>query len=158
MRRVLPILLLIPLAACTGGSLTTEEQSYPVDGAVTALVVDARAAAVTVRTGAGPATVTETFRYAGDRPRTAHAMAGGTLTLTETGCRNDDVRCNVAYDIVVPATATAHIKAQAGAVKVTGLSGDITVQTEAGAVEGRALTADRVTVSSGAGGDRKSAR
>lgn len=160
MRRTRPVLLLLPLvslataatlAACTGGgAVTTDEQTYTVDGAVTALVFDARAAGITVEAGTGPVTVTESYKYAGDRPATTHAVAGGTLTLTETGC-DDDVRCEVRYRIVLPASASTQITARAGAVKLTGLAGDVTVQTEAGAVEGTALTGDRVTVSTRAG-------
>ena len=150
-RALLGILLLTPLAACTGGSVTTEDQSYTINAAITALVVDARAAAVTVESGTGAATVTETHRYADSKPQTTHTVDGSTLKLTEAGCGNDEVRCDVEYRIVVPAAASAHITAQAGAVGIAGLSGDVTVTTQAGAVEGKALAGDTVSVTTQAG-------
>jgi len=52
----------------------------------------------------------------------------------------------VHYRIRMPAAMSVDITAQAGAVKVDGVAGQIHVTTEAGAVEGRALTSDEVTV------------
>ena len=40
-RALLAILLLTPLAACTGGSVTTEEQSYTIDEPVTEMMREA---------------------------------------------------------------------------------------------------------------------
>jgi DUF4097 and DUF4098 domain-containing protein YvlB len=44
------------------------------------------------------------------------------------------------------------ITAQAGAVKLDGLAGNLRVTTEAGAVEGRGLTSDQVIIDAEAGG------
>jgi hypothetical protein len=137
--------LLLPLAACTGGS-TTDEVAYRIDEAVTALVIGARAANVDIVTGDGPVTVTEEHRYSRGRPTTAHQVDGTTLRLTESGCGDDDARCDVRYRIRLPAAMSVDITAQAGAVKMAGVGGKISVTTEAGAVEGRALTSDAVTV------------
>jgi DUF4097 and DUF4098 domain-containing protein YvlB len=138
--------LLLPLAACAGGSTTTDEMSYQIDESVTALVVGARAASVEIVTGAGPVTVTEEHRYSQGKPTTAHVVEGTTLRLTESGCGDDDVRCDVQYRIRIPAALSVDITAQAGAVKVDGVAGDIHISTQAGAVEGRTLTSDAVTV------------
>ncbi|WP_433731534.1 hypothetical protein ACQP2Y_22975 [Actinoplanes sp. CA-051413] len=138
--------LLLPLAACTGDSTTTDEMSYRIDESVTSLVIGARAASVEVMTGEGPVTVTEEHRYSRGRPTTAHEVAGTTLRLTESGCGDDDARCEVRYRIRMPAATALDITAQAGAIKVDGVAGDIRITTEAGAVEGRALTSDAVTV------------
>ena len=139
------------LAACTPGGTTTDEQSYEISEQVSALVVDGRAAAVTIGTGDGPVTVTEVYHYGDDKPGTSHRMDGSTLRLTDTGCRNDEVRCDVEFKIRVPSATTATVTAQAGAVKVTGLSGNVTVTTEAGAVEANALTGEQVAVTTQAG-------
>ena len=143
-------LVLAAVSGC-GGSTTTDEQSYQIAERIDALVVDARAAAVTIESGDGPVAVTETYRYADDKPATTHRVDGSTLRLTDTGCRNDDVRCSVEFRVHLPAAARAEITAQAGAVKVTGLTGNVSVSTQAGAVEGRALGGDEVIISTRAG-------
>jgi hypothetical protein len=143
----------VALAGCAGvgGSATTDEQSYEIAERIDSVVVDARAAAVTIETGDGPVTVTETYRFTDDKPTTSHRVDGSTLRLTDTGCRTDNARCGVEFRIHLPAAARAEITAQAGAVKVTGLTGDMSVTTQAGAVEGRALGGDEVSVSTQAG-------
>jgi hypothetical protein len=146
---------LIALTACggtDGGSTTREEQSYEISQPITALVVDARVAAVTIGTGDGPVTVKEIYRFGDDKPVTKHTVDSSTLRLTDTGCRNDEVRCDVEFQVRLPAAASLQVKAQVGAVKVTGLAGGIDVTTEAGAVEGTALSGETVSVTTQAGG------
>jgi hypothetical protein len=143
--------LLLSLAACTGGSTTAEKIDYRIDEPVTALAIGARAAGVEIRTGSGPVTVTEEYRYSKGKPATAHQVDGATLRLTESGCGDDDARCEIRYRIVVPAATSVEITAQAGAVDIAGLAGSMHVTTQAGAVEGRALTSDEVTVRTEAG-------
>jgi DUF4097 and DUF4098 domain-containing protein YvlB len=142
---------LLPLTGCTGAATTTEESSYQLDQPVTALLVDARAASVTIVVEDGPVRVTEKYRYSRSKPTTAHRVDGHALQLTESGCRDDNARCEVSYRIRVPKVTSAKITAQAGAVKVDGLAGDVHVTTEAGAVEAHALTSDQVTIRTDAG-------
>ena len=142
---------LLPVAGCSGGSTTTDELSYQIDEPVTALVIDARAASVAITVADGPVTVTEEHRYSKGKPTTAHEVEYETLRLTESGCGDDNARCDVGYTIRMPKAMSADITAQAGAVKVDGLAGDVHVTTQAGAVEGRALTSDQVTVKTEAG-------
>jgi hypothetical protein len=142
---------LIAAAAACSAKTTSGEQSYQVEGSVTALSVGARAAAVTIEAGAGPVTVTERYRYSAGKPQTSHQVGGTTLTLTESGCGDDDARCEVEYRIRVPAATSALITAQAGAVSVTGLAGDVRVTTDAGAVQGKDLSGDEVVVQTQAG-------
>jgi hypothetical protein len=85
--------LLLGVAACTGGSTTTEKVGYQIDEPVTALAIGARAAGVEIKTGSGPVTVTEEYRYSKGKPATAHQVEGATLRLTESGCADDDARC-----------------------------------------------------------------
>lgn len=147
----LTAIALLPLAACSAGSTTTEELSYQIDQSVTALVIAARAASVAIVVGDGPVTVTEEHRYSRSKPTTAHRVEGQTLRLTESGCGDDELRCDVEYRIRMPKAISAEITAQAGAVRVDGLAGDVRVTTEAGAVEGRALTSDEVIIETEAG-------
>lgn len=142
---------LLPLAACTGGSTTTDVVDYRIDESVTALVIVARAAKVDITTGDGPVTVTEEHRWSQGRPSTAHRVEGATLRLTESGCGDDDARCDVRYRIRVPAAMSLDVTAQAGAIQVDGLAGAVHVATEAGAVEARGLTGDEVVVTTEAG-------
>jgi hypothetical protein len=138
----------------TGGSTTTDQQSYEITEPIDALVVDARAAAVIVEGGDGPLTVDETYHFSDDKPATSHRVDGSTLHLTDSGCRNDDVRCDVEFRVHLPAAAHTEITSQAGAVRLTGLTGDVTVNTRAGAVEGRGLGSDEVSVETQAGAAR----
>jgi hypothetical protein len=143
--------LLLPVTACSGGSTTTDEVSYRIDQVVTALTIDARAAAIRIVAGDGPVTVTEKVRYSAGKPNTSHRVDGQMLRLSETGCGDDDARCQVEYQIRAPGAVSADITTQAGAVTVDGLAGDVHITTEAGAVEARALTGDEVIVKTEAG-------
>jgi DUF4097 and DUF4098 domain-containing protein YvlB len=142
---------LLPLTACTGGPATTDQLSYEIDQSLTSLVIDARAASVAIVVGDGPVTVTEEHRYSSGKPTTAHQVDGQTLRLTESGCRDDDARCDVGYTIRLPEAMSVDITAQAGAVKLDGLAGNLRITTEAGAVEGRRLSSDQVIIQTEAG-------
>lgn len=142
-----------PLAACSpGGSVTTDQQSYQVAEPVQALVVQGKAAAVSVTTGPGPVTVTEIYRYGADRPQTSHRIEGSVLHLVDTGCVDDERVCELQFQVRVPAETTLNIAVTVGAVRITDLAGDVNVTTEAGAVEGTRLSAKKVVVSTQAGG------
>jgi hypothetical protein len=153
----LAALALVPLAACGSGpdpgpATQTRDQSYDIAEPFTALVVDAQAARVTVEAGDGPGTVTETHRYGDQPPTTTHQVDGSTLRLSQTGCGdNGTVRCEVEYKIRVPAATTTEITAAAGGVTLVNLAGDVTVTTQAGAVEGSGLAADQVVIATKAG-------
>jgi DUF4097 and DUF4098 domain-containing protein YvlB len=164
MRTATLTVVLAVLAGCgspTGASLTADQQSstaaaadrqsYQITDRIDALVVDARAAAVTLEVGDGPVTVDEIYHSGSDRPTTSHRVDGSTLRLTETGCRDNSVRCDVEFRVRLPAAATADITSQAGAVQVAGLTGNLTVTTQAGAVQGSGLGGDQVRVSTKAG-------
>jgi hypothetical protein len=138
-------------AGCSAVGERTDEQTYEVTEPVTSLVVDARAGTVSVSTGDGPLTVTERYAYRNDKPRTAHQVDKDTLTLTETGCADDTVGCNVQYRIQVPETTVVTITTNAGAVELADLAGDVRVETDAGTVQARNLAADQVSVRTHAG-------
>jgi hypothetical protein len=135
------------VASCGGGGgVTTDEQSYEVTQPIAALVVDARVADVRVDVTDEPVSVTEVHRFGDDRPATSHQVRGSTLHLVDTGCRNDEARCAVEFQVRLPAEADIRVTAQAGAVTMTGLGGRIDVHAEAGAFDGRALRSDSVKV------------
>jgi hypothetical protein len=138
-------------ASCGAVGDRTDEQSYEIAEPVTSLVIDARAGTVNVSAGEGPLTVTETYAYRNDKPRTAHQVDGATLKLTETGCADDNFGCNVQYRIRVPAATAVTITTNAGAVELENLDGDIRVATDAGTVEAKNLAGDQVSVQTHAG-------
>jgi len=143
---------LLPLTACFGGPVTTDTLSYQIDQPLTALVIGIRAASVAMVVAEGPVTVSEEHRYSSGKPRTAHEVNDQTLRLTESGCGDDNARCDVAYTIRMPEALSVDITARAGAVKLDGLAGNLRITTEAGAVEGRGLTCDQVIIETEAGG------
>jgi hypothetical protein len=139
------------MAACSAGQTTIDEQSYEISEQVTALVVEGQGAVVTVEGGEGPVTVTEKYRYTDERPGTSHRLDGATLRLTDTGCQNDELRCDVEFRVRVPTATTVTVTTKAGAVKVNGLTGNVTVTTDAGVVEANRLAGDEVTITTQAG-------
>jgi DUF4097 and DUF4098 domain-containing protein YvlB len=137
--------------SCGLPGLRTEEQTYEITEAVTNLVIEARAGAVTVAAGEGPVRVTETYEYRDDKPRTSHRVEEATLQLTETGCASDTLRCSVHFRIQVPTATAVTIITNAGAVELDDLHGDIRVKTDAGAVQAKNLAGDQVDVETDAG-------
>jgi DUF4097 and DUF4098 domain-containing protein YvlB len=145
------ILAAATAAGCGVAGSRSEEQSYEITEAVTNLVIEARAGAVTVVAGDGPLRVTERYEYRDDKPRTSHQVEEATLRLTETGCASDTLRCTVSFRIEVPAATAVTITTNAGAVELDDLDGDIRVETDAGAVEAKNLAGDKVSVATDAG-------
>ncbi|XVU28099.1 DUF4097 family beta strand repeat-containing protein [Actinoplanes sp. CA-054009] len=151
MRRFVPLAVLLAVAAACAGPSETGEKTYRIDTRITALVVDARAASVTIETGDGPVSVREEHRWSDRRPATANAVDGQTLRLTESGCGDDDVRCDVKFHVVMPAAVSTEITSQAGAVRIDGLTGNLRITSPASAVEATALGADQVNIETKAG-------
>jgi DUF4097 and DUF4098 domain-containing protein YvlB len=145
------VLALAALASCTSANDKTEEQSYEVTEQVKSLIVDAQAAAVTVQVSRGPVTVTETYHFSRNRPRTSHQISGTDLRLTDSGCASDESRCAVEFEVRVPASTAVSVTTRAGAVELTDLDGDVTINTDAGAIEGTGLGSDKVSVTTEAG-------
>jgi DUF4097 and DUF4098 domain-containing protein YvlB len=143
------VVLLLALSGCSRAR--SDEQSYEVTEQIRSLVIEARAAAVTVEAGNGPVRVTETYRYTNDRPGTSHQVSGTALRLTESGCPTDELRCSVEFSVRVPAATAVEITTQAGAVSLVDLTGDVMIITDAGAVEGKGLGGDSVSVKTQAG-------
>ncbi|MBG6139067.1 DUF4097 family beta strand repeat-containing protein [Longispora fulva] len=149
---VIALLSVGALAACGLDDLTEnrEENAYEVTDAVTKLDIQAQAGAVTVRAGTGPIKVKEILRYNGSKPKATHVVADGTLRLVDGGCsgiRN----CGVEYEVTVPATLGVTVKTSAGAVDASGLSGEVSLETNAGSVEALTMGTKKLRIRSDAG-------
>jgi Putative adhesin len=130
----------------------TETHTYELTGAITRLVVDDSAGHVEITVGDGPVRVTETMRYGRQRPTTTHTNVGGTVHLTAASCwAIFDRGCEVDYTVRVPARTAVQIQANAGSVRVTGLTGDLRVTADAGVVRATELGSAHTTVQADAG-------
>jgi hypothetical protein len=137
------------------GGYHTEQTTYQISQPVNRLRLDGRAGRVTVTAADGPISVTEAYVYSDDKPATSHDVSGDTLTLRADDCPHQrplNGRCEVDWDIKAPAVTVLDLTNRAGGIAVTGSAGELTMQTNAGGVRGRALTSKNVTAKSNAGG------
>jgi DUF4097 and DUF4098 domain-containing protein YvlB len=133
----------------------TEQTTYQITQTVSQLQLDAHSGRVTVTAGNGPISVTESYTYSDDKPATSHAVNGDTLDLKEDGCQHERTingRCEVGWDIQVPAGTTLALTTRAGGIAVTGMAGQIDAKTNAGGVRARSLASKTVTAKTNAGG------
>jgi DUF4097 and DUF4098 domain-containing protein YvlB len=136
------------LTGCAlAGPESTDVRSYAIGGQVRGLDLVSQAGAVEVRAVGGSPRVTETVRYRGPLPVTSHDLKDGTLELRNDKCSN----CSVSYLVEVPAGTTVHVHTDAGAVRLTGMSGDLTVETDAGEIDGTGLGSAHTVATSRAG-------
>jgi DUF4097 and DUF4098 domain-containing protein YvlB len=126
------------LTGC-GLARSTEMRSYQVDGRVDRLDVDSQDGDVEVRAGDGPVRVTETVHYRGAKPSTTHAVEGGTLDLRNDDCAGPRFNCSVAYLVELPAGTAVKVRTSSGEIRLSGLTGDVTVDTSAGEISGTGL-------------------
>src|SRR5690348_8767726 len=139
----------LALTACDPSENTTETHRYQVDEQVTRLVLADTAGRVEILVGDGPITVTETYHYGHEAPKTTHSTNAGTLSLSDGSCGNHHFLkggCTVDYSVRVPASTAVEISAEAGTVDVTGLAGDLNVTADAGRVEATGLSSQHTTV------------
>jgi len=133
----------------------TEQTTYQITQTISQLQLDAHSGRVTVTAGNGPISVTESFTYSDDKPVTSHAVNGDTLDLKEDGCQHERAingRCEVGWDIQVPAGTTLTLTTRAGGIAMTGMSGQIDAKTNAGGVRARGLASKNVNAKTSAGG------
>jgi hypothetical protein len=127
-------------------------RTYTVTSAVTTVIVNGGAGTITV-TGSERATVevTERAYYSNSKepPATSHAVAGGTLTLSYS-CPTQ-LTCGVGYALAVPRGTTVRVSDREGAITLTSLSGPVTAQTIAGAINASGLASPTASLSSRAG-------
>jgi DUF4097 and DUF4098 domain-containing protein YvlB len=139
------------LAACS--VMPTDVHTYEIGDDVNQLRVQDPAGKVEVTADSGTVRVTETIRYSDsdDRPRTSHTTDGGTLRLTNGGCRGHVHVCAVDYQVHVPAATSVDITNSAGLVRLTRMAGDLNITSDAGDVEGTGLSSAHATVRDHAG-------
>lgn len=133
------------------GPVSTEVRDYTILDRVDRLDLRDPAGKITITAGDGPVKVSEKLRYNGDQPDATHEVSGTTLRLVNNGCHRGLHRCSVDYEVRVPAGTDVAIDADAGAVRLSGLSGDIDVTAQAGAVDGDRLASSHTVVRASAG-------
>ena len=108
--------------------------SYSVRGPVRTLVVTAHVGVVQVVGGApGPVSVIQRLTFDGAEPTTSHRLAAGTLSLT-SHCAQGEV-CSVSFDITVPARTTVRVSDDVGTVRLSALTGQVSVTVTAGQIK-----------------------
>jgi hypothetical protein len=120
------------------GQLQHRARTYPVATPVHTLVISNRVGDVQVTGGPGPVSVTEQIRYRHRLPAATHALRAGTLTLT--GNCPVSQTCDVAYRVRVPPATTVKIEDLVGDIRLNGLTGQVTVRTNAGGIALRSLS------------------
>jgi hypothetical protein len=136
------------------GQLQHQARTYPVSPPVHTLVISNRVGDVQVTAGAGPVSVTERIRYRHELPATTHALRAGTLTLT--GNCPVSQTCDIAYHVRVPPSTTVRINDLVGNIRLTALTGQVSVHINAGGIALRSLSgaiqvSDRAGSISGSG-------
>jgi hypothetical protein len=125
------------LAGYHGSPTTTrhrETSSYSVQGPVRTLMVTAHLGDVRV-TGSSTAavSVTQHVVFESRAPTVGHRLAAGTLSLT-SHCPPGEF-CSVSYDIAVPRPTAVRITDELGAVRLSTLTGTVTVTVDAGQID-----------------------
>lgn len=135
-RAVVLVALVTTATACS--TLQPRHQrsvGYDVAAAgVRTVAVDSSTGSVTIVPGGSAIGVTEHWVYRGAAPRTSHVAAGGTLTLRST-CRD----CQVDYTVRMPVADALRVDLGTGRVRLTGLTGAVTVSDETGDVTASGL-------------------
>ena len=125
--------------------------SYQITAPVSTVVIVSHVGNVTVTGGSGPgASVTQQVYYSKTPPTTTRTVSGTTLTVTYD-CPAQVV-CGVAYTLAVPRSAVVRVTAGAGAVRLTGLAGNVTAKTDVGLINGIGLTSASVSMTTRVGG------
>jgi len=131
----------------THGSTTV----YHISSAVSTVVVVSRLGNVTVTGSAGSTTwVTQQIAYSRTPPLTSRIVSGRTLTLTYT-CPAQLI-CGVAYVVQVPRNVTVQVTAGVGAIRLSGLAGDVTAKARIGLISATGLTGALVSLTTDVGG------
>jgi hypothetical protein len=121
------------------GALEHRTLSYSVSAPVHALVLNARLGNIDVTGGEqSHVSVTERLSFRGPVPQITHRVSGGTLTLAGN-CPGSQT-CRLDYDIHVPSAIPVKISADAGAIQLNGLAGQVTAHTNAGDISLSALS------------------
>ena len=95
--------------------------------------------------------------WKGAEPRIEERMSGEGVFTARAGCADDPalwfayVRCEVGYDVAVPAGAEADVQTDVSDIAVDGFDGTLDLVTSTGAVDARGLRSDGVSVQTSTG-------
>jgi hypothetical protein len=124
---------------------------YRISSPVSTVVVISHVGNITVTGGGGPSvSVTQQATYSKTPPVTTRTLSGKTLTVTYT-CPSQLV-CAVAYAIQVPRDVAVQAQADAGAVRLTGLAGNVTAKAKVGLINATGLSGASVSLTTDGGG------
>ncbi len=149
----------LTLAACdyppgAGGDLHRRTARHVYERDISAVHVDVSAGSIRVEGGERRSVAVErTARWTGPKPRIEQRVEGTTLVI-EARCPDapSSDRCEVSYDIRVPADTNVRAETGAGDVRAAGVAGRAVLRAGAGEVAGTALRSRRVEASTSAGG------
>ncbi|MEW2129004.1 DUF4097 family beta strand repeat-containing protein [Streptomyces sp. NPDC005435] len=147
------VLAAAALTSCDGHTKVAESR-YGIDAKVTSLDTSTSGGNIEVVAGKGPgARVTERLTYSGDKPRTAHTLHDGTLSLSAPGCAGGrSGNCGVDYRVTVPRGTTLSVRTEGGNITLRGLSGAVAARTEGGNIRVSGSTAKRLAAYTSGGG------
>jgi hypothetical protein len=125
--------------------------AYRISSPVSTVVVISHVGDITVTGGSGTSTsVTQQATYSKTPPVTTRTISGKTLTVTYT-CPSQVV-CAVAYVVQVPRGVTVRAQASAGAVRLSGLAGNVTATAKVGFIDATGLSGSSVSLTTDGGG------
>jgi hypothetical protein len=123
---------------------------YQISSPVATVVVISHAGNVTISGGGETGTsVTEQAAYSRTAPATTRVVSGKTLTITYS-CPVEVV-CGVAYVVRVPRGVAVQATAGAGAIRLSGLAGNVTAKAEVGFIDATGLSGSSVSLTTEAG-------
>jgi len=124
---------------------------YQISSPVSTVVVISHIGDVTISgSGRTGTSVTEQAAYSRTAPTTTRVVSGKTLTITYS-CPVELV-CGVAYVVQVPRGVAVQATAGAGAIRLSGLAGNVTAEADVGFIDATGLTGSSVSLTTGAGG------
>jgi hypothetical protein len=124
---------------------------YQISSPVSTVVVISHIGDVTISgSGRTGTSVTEQAAYSRTAPTTTRVVSGKTLTITYS-CPVELV-CGVAYVVQVPRGVAVQATAGAGAIRLSGLAGNVTAKAGVGFIDAAGLTGSSVSLNTGAGG------
>jgi hypothetical protein len=132
-------------------------QTYQVSASISTLIVTSHIGNITI-TGSNNSQsveVTEQIAYSSKAPATTHAVTthavtGQTLTLAYT-CPVQ-LACGVAYVVTVPRGVAVQATTTTGAIRLSGLAGQLTAKTDVGFIDATGLTATNASLTADLGG------
>lgn len=147
-----PLTIACLTALTTGCSLSSgpapEVRSFSLEEEVTQVYLSADAGSVRVLVG-DDHSVTQAVS-ADEEPRLREQLTGGVLTISAE-CDEEDEDCWIDHTLVLPAGVDVELDLGAGDVEITGIAGDLRVETGAGHIGAWELRSPTVIVDSGAG-------